>query len=205
MSPRTLRLIPWLTAGCLALLAALVLGALGPAAAQTNPPRASFDVTPVKDVYTVGDIITVTVRLENLTNFFGGQVTWSFDPGAFQVVDQNPMLPQVQVQPGDLFPSGSFFSSSDLGHANNSTGWYKFGGARPTGAAFSGSGSLVITTFRVVGICGLTRLALGQAELLLLDPNANRLDVEAPAPLELRTPYAPCNSRLFLPMLNNRR
>src|SRR4051794_22696314 len=101
MSPRTLwlglltlalALVAMLTAVSLPAEAAIAptsgvhgtQGALVPTVAQ-----ASLDVSSVKDYYFAGDIITVTVRLTNLENFFGGELRWTFNANSLEVVDMD--------------------------------------------------------------------------------------------------------------------
>ncbi len=122
--------------------------------APVPPTTLSFRLDPAKDRYNVGDVFTVTVQLDNVTDFFGGQLKMNFDASNFQVVDTDPGRPYVQVMPGTLLPPGSFVAPLDSSQVNNTTGKILFGGVRLSSGQTSGSGSLVLIPFRVTGSCG---------------------------------------------------
>ncbi len=208
MSPRTL----WpVLALCLLVL---TLAVSRPSAAATpslpDAPRrpaapqvtlASLDITPLKEQYALGDVVTVTVRLANLTDFFGGELRWSFDPGAVQVLDADPNRPLVQLTPGDLLPPPSVIANPREGQANNQTGKILFGGARLNLGAYNGNGSLVSVTFKVIGICGDILLPLNPETLSLSTPSAEAIPFESTTTFNLRTSAA-CPNHAYLPLLD---
>lgn len=49
----------------------------------------------------VGDEITVTVRIDDIVNLYGIQFTLDFEPSTLTAIDQDPVLADVQIAPGD--------------------------------------------------------------------------------------------------------
>lgn len=206
MSPRML----WtsLLVALLTVVAALALVGR-PATAAPQLAQTEIVVTPRKDFYAVGDVVSVTVQLSNLEDFYGADLGWTFDPGAFQVVDANPNLAGVQVKPGDVFPGGSFFVQNLV---DNKAGFLQFVGTRVhPEPPVHGSGTLVTVVFRAVGACGATLLELkprpkGQPEegtLSLSDSVGDEIQFQEAIPFDLRT--ATCPYRQFLPLLSRGR
>jgi len=189
-----------LTVALLTVVAGLALVSR-PATAAPQLAQTAIDVVPRKEVYAVGDVVTVTVQLSNLVDFYAADLGWTFDAGSFQVVDANPNLAGVQVKPGDLFAGDSLLIQNLV---DNGTGLIKFVGSRRNPEPpVSGSGTAAIVTFRAVGACGSTLLELKRATLTLSDNLANNIDYQEAIPFDLRT--AACPYRQFLPHLSRGR
>lgn len=206
MSPRMLWIS--LTVALLTVVAGLALVSR-PATAAPQLAQTAIDVVPRKEVYAVGDVVTVTVQLSSLENFYGADLGWRFDAGAFQVIDANPNLAGVQVKTGSLFPGGSFFVQNVV---DNQSGFIQFVGTRVhPEPPVNGSGTVAIVAFRVVGTCGSTLLELkprpqGQPEsgtLSLSDQGGDEIQFQEAIPFDLRT--AACPYRQFLPHLSRGR
>lgn len=167
-----------------------------------KPAKARVSVDPVMGKYAVGDVLTVTVQLSELENFYGGELRWNFDPSAFEVLDADPVRANVQVKPGSLLPvPGSFITHPNPGgHADNIDGKILFGGVRLPAGPVDGSGSLVIITFRVKNECGNLPLPLNSNSLFLLSPpsSANPDPQVIPFTVEANQRV---NSCLYLPSL----
>ena len=57
-------------------------------------------IDPQGSEVTVGTTTTVNIRIENVTGLYGAEVHLTFDPALLEVVDANPALDGVQIQPG---------------------------------------------------------------------------------------------------------
>lgn len=205
MSPRML----WTSLVAALVTVAAALALVGqPATAAPQLAQSAIDVTPHQEVYAVGDVVTVTVQLSNLQNFYGADLGWRFDAGAFQVIDANPDLAGKQVKAGSLFPGGSFFVQNVV---DNQSGFVQFVGTRVhPEPPVNGGGTVAIVTFRVVGNCGDTLLELrprlqGQpalGTLSLSDQGGGEIEFQEAIPFNLRT--AACPYRQFLPHLSKK-
>ncbi|MFN8473070.1 MAG: cohesin domain-containing protein [Anaerolineae bacterium] len=153
--------------------------------AAVPPATVYFTLDPLKDRYSVGDVVTATLQLDNLTDFFGGQLKMTFDPGSFQVIDSDPNRPYVQLMPGSLLPDGSLIAPLDNRQVDNKTGQIIFGAARPNQSQTSGSGSLVLIPFQVTATCGELILAAPPAKVDLSDLHAQALPTTPGAPADI--------------------
>lgn len=206
MSPRMLW--SWAALTLIAAVAALALVHAPAAAAPAAPQLAQTEivVTPRKEVYAVGDVVTVTVQINNLEDFAGGDLKWPFDASSFQVIDANPDVDGVQVQAGSLFASDSAVA---LNAVDNSTGSLQFVAVRFGLQGYHGDGSLVTIRFRVVAGCGATQFELHPGEDD--DPSRLRLSNTVPSsiayqeaiPFTIHTPA--CPNHLFLPLVSRAR
>lgn len=146
---------------------------LSPAIAASQPTTqtvATILYTPIQPTYAPGDLITVTVRIENLSDFYGGSLDWKFDPNAFRVVDADPVRPGVQVTAGSIYVPGAFIAYPTNGQADNIRGRISFAFTyiNPM-PPFNGDGTFVSITFEVKSTCGSTRLDLTPDTLRMSD------------------------------------
>jgi len=163
--------------------------------AGVAPAQARLVARAPKDRYLLGDLVTVALNLDNLTDFYGGSLDLAYDPKTLEVVDMDSNLPGTQVKPGDLFPAGSVFAPREnvtLNRAGQPV--VRFAGARLGADPTGGQGTLVEVTFRVIG-CGASSLDLSTADLKLSDRAGESLPVEGSGSIDTR---AAC---LFLPLV----
>ena len=71
---------------------------------------------PTSPVY-VGDEITVTVRISDVVDLYGLQMSLNFTPTAVQVVDANSGTPGIQIKPGDC-PAQDFVVQNTADNSN---------------------------------------------------------------------------------------
>ena len=164
------------------------------ASQPTTETVASILRVPIKPVYDPGDLITVTVRVENLTDFYGGSLEWQFDANTFRVIDSDPGRPGVQVTPGSIFVPGSFIAYPTGGQVDNIKGKISFAGTyiNPM-PAFNGDGSFVSITFQVKSRCGSSRLELTPETLKMSDRDGTPpIGFQATGPLVLSAQYPYC-------------
>lgn len=117
-----------------------LLGALSPAAQSLPATPAQIRIKPAAGVFAVNDVVQVEVRAEEIADLYGADIRLIFDPSRFQVLDANPSLPGVQVQPLDDLLSPDFIVRRN---ADNQTGtiWYAATQLAPRPSA-RGSGAL---------------------------------------------------------------
>ncbi len=73
-----------------------------PGAPVTTTTRIGF--VPQYQEATVGELVTVTLKIVEAEDLYGVEVTVAFDPEYLQVVDAQEAMPGVQILPGD-FPA----------------------------------------------------------------------------------------------------
>jgi len=81
-----------------------LVGTAFPAAAQNG---AVVWIDPASAEVDVGDTVTVTVRITDVTDLSTAAVYLSFDPDFLQVVDADPDEDDVQIEPGDFLSPGT--------------------------------------------------------------------------------------------------
>ena len=99
-----------------------------------------------------GQTVDLEIRVEEVTDLYGGRIQLSFDPTVLQVVDADPSdgAPGVQIRPGDFLDP--FHQFVLVNRADNSAGTIDFAVTQLHPAtARSGSGVLATVTFEVVG------------------------------------------------------
>jgi hypothetical protein len=108
----------------------------------------------------VGDTLTITIKISNVINLFGVDVTLSWNPSVLSVISATSQLGVESHSGGVLHETSSYPIEVVDDIASQSTGEYHLL-ATSTGSAsaFSGSGTIATLTFRVVNP-GSTRLAL---------------------------------------------
>ena len=67
----------------------------------------------------MGALVDLEVRAHDLSNVYGMQIVFDFDPDVLQIVDVNPDVPGVQIAQGDLpDPDRAFFAENSVDAAN---------------------------------------------------------------------------------------
>lgn len=129
----------------LTVLLSLLLGML-PGAAFAD--GASVLAQPAAQSVAVDGTVTVTVRVEGVTDLYGAEVHLTFTPGVVQVVDADSDAGNgLQLATGDLFAGKNAFNA--LNTANNSTGTIDYAISllgEPAGV--TGAGNLFSVTFK---------------------------------------------------------
>jgi LysM repeat protein len=122
-------------------------------------------VDPPSQSIQVGQLVSVDVKVDSVTNLYGVDVRLSFDASKLEVQDADGSTPGVQVQPGSFLNPGQGFMAENS--ADNTAGEvrYVFTLTAPAPAA-SGSGDLVTITFMATAQ-GTASVSLTQ--LILLD------------------------------------
>jgi hypothetical protein len=175
-----------------------------PTATHTATPTAipavdtMLRVLPAAGEYAVGETIAVTVRIEDVVDLYAVAIHLAFDPARLQVLDADPNLPGVQVQPlDDLLSPDSVIQRE----ANNDAGTVRYAVAQisPSPPA-SGSGPLFAFTFEVV--------AAGSAEVSvtnnqLTDQNGMGIPANALGAVYTLTESSATGYQLFLPLLQH--
>ena len=64
--------------------------------------KASLRVMPPRQQGEVGELMTVTLELEDVTDLYGADMRLAFNPDVLEVVDADAVIAGVQVQPGAL-------------------------------------------------------------------------------------------------------
>jgi hypothetical protein len=108
----------------------------------------------------VGDTLTVTIKISNVQNLFGVDITLSWNPSVLSVVSATSQLGVESHSGGVLHETSSYQIEVVDDTASQSTGQYHLL-ATSTGSAtpFYGSGNIAILSFRVMDP-GSTGLAL---------------------------------------------
>ncbi|MFN8498689.1 MAG: cohesin domain-containing protein [Anaerolineae bacterium] len=128
-------------------------------------------VAPAGSSVTVGNTVTVDLRVDSIENLYGVQLELGFDPQVLEVVDAYPTLPGVQISDGDfLIPDASI-----LNRVDNSSGTIEYAvslrGSKP---GVSGSGTLARITFRGRQ-AGVSRIMF--THVVLSDPQSAQIAV----------------------------
>lgn len=141
--------------GMLSLLLVLVIASYGVAgsapgvmAAPSQQAEAIVSIQPASQTIKVGETTTVDVQIENVSNLFGVDLRLSFDPDVVKVVDSNPLVPDVQVEPGmflDISGGKGFVVENT---ADNTAGTIAYAATLLSPASpVSGDGPLLRITF----------------------------------------------------------
>ncbi len=171
---------------------------LPPTATPTPTGDTMLRVLPASGSYDVGQTIDVTVWVEDVVDLYGVDIRLAFDPAQLQVVDANPNLPGVQVQPLDDILSPDFIIQRD---ADNEAGtiWYAVTQVNPSPPA-SGSGPLFAFSFAVLAP-GLSDVPVTNDQLA--DQNGMIIPVNAVGASYLLSDDAAQDYTLFLPLVRH--
>lgn len=157
----------------LILLAVVFLPLLGVYGLNLTPD-AAIVVNPPTGSYQVGETIAVEVWVEDVVNLYGADIRLAFDATRLQVLDADPNLPGIQVQPRSDILSPDFIIRRE---ADNVAGtvWYAATQINPSPPA-SGSGALFSFTFITLAE-GLTDVTVTAYQLA----DANGMSIPAQA------------------------
>lgn len=115
--------------------------------AQTNQTVVS--VQPSTQTIGTGDTAIVEIQVADVSDLFGADLTIRFDPAILQVIDANPLVPGVQVEPGaflDISGGKGFVVKNE---ADNTTGTINYAATLLSPApAVSGTGPIVRIAFQ---------------------------------------------------------
>lgn len=134
-------------------VAAAVAGLVVLAAIVGGRVQAGWEVDPAvvrcEPVVATGPATTtlsIDLFVENASNLYGADIRYTFDPAAAQVIDADPAMPGVQIQPLADFLVPGFVIRRE---ADNTTGliWYAVTQLNPS-PPVSGSGALARVTFQ---------------------------------------------------------
>jgi hypothetical protein len=160
-----------------------------PTATPTRVPGLPYLViSPPDHELVVGSVVTVEVRVENVSNLYGADVQLQFNPSVVEVVDANPN-PGIQIYPGpfpDVVSQGFVAANS----ADNGTGDVRYAGTllRPA-TPVSGSGVLARIVFRGLA-AGVSPIHFANAALS--DPDGFSINAgTADGMLHVRQPDTP--------------
>jgi hypothetical protein len=132
-----LRYWAWILLGCWGLVA-WPLGSAAAQGAQIWLEPATLDLAP-------GDVGTLAIRVENVTDLAGAEVSLTFDPALLEVVDADPATEGLQITHGD-FLSPDFVVQNT---ADPAIGTVDYAIAcMPLDKAVSGGGVLARINFR---------------------------------------------------------
>ena len=159
MQQLSLKLRYWaqILLGCWGLVA-WTLGSAAAQGAQIWLDPATLDLAP-------GDVGTLDIRVENVTQLAGAEVNLTFDPALLEVVDADPSTEGTQIAHGD-FLSPDFVVQNTADPAIGTVGYAI--ACLPLDKAVSGSGVLARTTFR----------ALAEGETLVTIRSALLADIQ---------------------------
>ena len=159
-------------------------GTVVKAEASTSQPR-------------VGDTLTVNIKVSNVQNLFGVDVTLDWNPSVLKLVSATPQLGVESHSGGVLHESSSYPIEVVNNDASQSDAEYHLL-ATSTGSstpAFTGSGTIATVTFTITSV-GSTGLALEDVELseLATDRTVNLVtpstSVDSVNPIILEFPTA---------------
>jgi len=128
----------------LCLIAGLLLSALPLAGAASAQGAAVVRVDPVTTRIAVNQIVTVSVKIDSVTNLFGAEVHLAFNPNVLEVIDADQGQAGVQISNGGMLQPD--FIGQNV--ADNTLGTIDFGVAQINRAGVNGSGTLVIISFK---------------------------------------------------------
>jgi len=168
-------------------LAGLALLLLAPFSAQAQTPTpAAVRVTPASVQVTAGQTVDVAVEVIAVQDLYGCDVALSFDPAVVEVVDVDPTLDGIQVGHGLFLDPG--FVLYNL--ADNQAGALRMAITQMNPSLpKSGTGTLIVVTFRGKQVGASTPLTLTRSQLARRDgveipsiPASGQLEVVPEAP-----------------------
>jgi LysM repeat protein len=117
------------------------LGVAVPASAQAT---ALVRVDPTATSIAVNQIVTVSVKIDNVSDLFGAEVHLAFNPNVLEVIDADPGQAGVQISNGGMLQPDAVGQNI----ADNTLGTIDFGIAQINRAGVNGSGTLAIISFK---------------------------------------------------------
>lgn len=127
------------------------LGVAGSAFAQSAPV---VRVEPTATTISQGQVVTIQIRIDNVTNLGGAEIHLAFNSNVLEVIDADPAQDGVQIANGGML-SPDFTASNS---ADNSLGTIDYDVTQVNHAGVNGSGILAIISFRgkAVGVSPIT-------------------------------------------------
>jgi hypothetical protein len=128
------------------------------------PPSAAVRVHPSAQSAGLNQVVTVSIRVENVTNLYGLELVLTFDAARLEAQDADGNAGNgIQMAPGDFLNVSLGFLVRNVVDNAAGQGQYVLALAAPA-APVSGSGTLVQVTFRTRG-AGEARIALSGVTL----------------------------------------
>lgn len=151
-------------------------------------------VLPAAGNYQLGNEIPVEVWIEDVTNLYGAEVRLAFDAARVAVIDANPSLPGVQVQPRSDLLSPDLIIRNE---ANNEAGtvWYAVTQMNPSEPV---SGTGVLFSFSLETLAGGSAVVT-ITEQILADPDANQIPADTTGAIY----WIDAPIKVFLPLVVN--
>ena len=107
----------------------------------------SVIISPASTAIDIGTTTTVEVQVQNVTGLYGVDIRLSFDPAKLEVVDANPGVAGVQIEPGPFLDVNQGFVAQNS--ADNAAGRINYAMTLLNPASpVDGSGTLMRITFR---------------------------------------------------------
>jgi len=101
-------------------------------------------VDPAAATIAPGQIVSISIKVDNVSNLFGAEVHLAFNPNVLEVIDSDAGQAGVQITNGGML-APDFVTQNQ---ADNTIGTIDFGVAQIGRPAVSGSGTLAIISFR---------------------------------------------------------
>jgi hypothetical protein len=112
-----------------------------------------------------GGIVKVVLQLDNISNVYGAQVSLSYDPSVITVVDADPGMVGVQINPGSC-PQPDFVV---VNNADNNTGLIEYAATQLSPTLPCDGGELATITFRCLIQDSISQVII--SESIIADPN----------------------------------
>jgi len=130
-------------------------------------------VSPAESQGWVGQLLTVELKLEDVSNLYGADVQLSFDPNILEVVDAVPGKAGVQIVPGTFLDPAQGEVAQNV--ADNAAGTVRYALTLKSPAPpVNGNGTVCAIAFRAKAL-GVSSLRIIAAELA--DPGASPIPV----------------------------
>ncbi|MFN8473478.1 MAG: carboxypeptidase regulatory-like domain-containing protein [Anaerolineae bacterium] len=141
-----------------------------------NDPTAQWTLSPAKDTYAVGDVVTATLTLSNAAGVYGAEVRQAYNAKQLRPTTASPLPTQ----------EGALFAQDALTPRNSAANGTIFVQAAQVGEADRpAEGVLAQVPFQVIG-CGET--TLDTKGVRLTDGKGGAIPFNAGAPVTLTTP-----------------
>jgi len=125
-------------------LSLLVLATLPLAGSVFAQGATVVRIDPATTTLAVNQIVTVSVKIDNVTNLFGAEVHLAFNPNVLEVIDADQGQAGVQISNGGMLQPDAVGQNT----ADNTLGTIDFGIAQINRAGVNGSGTLAIISFK---------------------------------------------------------
>jgi hypothetical protein len=136
---------------------------VAPRVLAANP--AILWLNPIQASALKGGIVEVVLQMDNINNVYGAQVSLSYDPSVLSVVDADPGMAGVQINPGSC-PQPDFVV---LNNADNSTGLIEYAATQLSPTRPCDGGEMATITFRCLIQDSISQVII--SESIIADPN----------------------------------